>query len=416
MEELMCWVKARRCWRKMYHGVMYEISCKKLGCPPQQALSRRQANAWWKVKQHDLDNIVPDALAIHQRLELELMEIYVKMGLNDYRIEALKRALNHPFEDIFVGQVEEAHKIGQNRIRMPLPATLGDSRQDYFTLKAKVVKSAKGLASIKRHVNALWDWLNGRKIDGQAWSDWFAECGVRYPDDASRRNCWADTRAFISWLDESEVIVAPRNLKSKHFSISNGDKTIITWEPVEIQQVFAELKCESRLHFLLMLNCGFQGMDIANLLNTEIDLVARTITRKRSKTKDEENTPVVTYRLWDDTFDLLMLYKKPLGQYALLHPDGLQWIVSETIDGACVHRDRVSRALTKVAKTCGVQKQIRKLRNTSASTLGSHTQFKFYTQYFLGHSPKSMAEKYYLTPNNAEFFLALAWLREQYTF
>jgi hypothetical protein len=45
--------------------------------------------------------------------------------------------------------------------------------------------------------------------------------------------------------------------------------------------------------------------------------------------------------------------------------------------------------------------------------LGTHPQYKFYAQYFLAHSPKTVADKSYVIPSQEEFFKALAWLREQ---
>jgi hypothetical protein len=35
-------------------------------------------------------------------------------------------------------------------------------------------------------------------------------------------------------------------------------------------------------------------------------------------------------------------------------------------------------------------------------------------QYFLGHSPKTVADKHYVVPSDEEFFEALGWLRKQY--
>jgi hypothetical protein len=53
------------------------------------------------------------------------------------------------------------------------------------------------------------------------------------------------------------------------------------------------------------------------------------------------------------------------------------------------------------------------LRKTSASLLGMHPHFKFFANHFLADSPRSIADKHYVTPNDAEFFEALDWLRGQ---
>ena len=53
------------------------------------------------------------------------------------------------------------------------------------------------------------------------------------------------------------------------------------------------------------------------------------------------------------------------------------------------------------------------LRKTSATLLGQHLHYKFFANYFLADSPKSVADKHYVTPNDAEFFEALDCLRGQ---
>ena len=61
-----------------------------------------------------------------------------------------------------------------------------------------------------------------------------------------------------------------------------------------------------------------------------------------------------------------------------------------------------------------LRKPFKLLRETSASLLADHRQYKFYVQYFLGHSPKTVADKHYVVPSDEEFFEALGWLRKQY--
>ena len=53
-----------------------------------------------------------------------------------------------------------------------------------------------------------------------------------------------------------------------------------------------------------MLNCGMYQNDIAELRNEEVNWTRRHDHRRRSKTR-ERNGPVVTYKLWPETFALL---------------------------------------------------------------------------------------------------------------
>jgi hypothetical protein len=53
------------------------------------------------------------------------------------------------------------------------------------------------------------------------------------------------------------------------------------------------------------------------------------------------------------------------------------------------------------------------LRKTSATLLAENERFKYYVGHFLADSPKGMDQRHYVKPSDAEFFLALDWLRGQ---
>jgi hypothetical protein len=53
------------------------------------------------------------------------------------------------------------------------------------------------------------------------------------------------------------------------------------------------------------------------------------------------------------------------------------------------------------------------MRATAASKLAEHGQYKYWVDYFLGHSPRTIAQQHYVRPTDAEFFEALAWLGGQ---
>lgn len=70
-----------------------------------------------------------------------------------------------------------------------------------------------------------------------------------------------------------------------------------------------------------------------------------------------------------------------------------------------------SRLLGRMDGT--VRLSMKHLRKTSATLLGQHLHYKFFANHFLADSPKSVADKHYVTPNDAEFFEALDCLRGQ---
>ena len=57
-----------------------------------------------------------------------------------------------------------------------------------------------------------------------------------------------------------------------------------------------------------MLNCGMYQNDIAELHRDEVNWTKGTLTRARSKTR-ERHGPVVTYKLWPETFALLKKHR-----------------------------------------------------------------------------------------------------------
>jgi hypothetical protein len=59
-----------------------------------------------------------------------------------------------------------------------------------------------------------------------------------------------------------------------------------------------------------------------------------------------------------------------------------------------------------------VKKPPKALRATAASNLAEHPSYKFCVQYYLGHPPRTVADKHYVRPTDTEFFEALLWLEE----
>jgi hypothetical protein len=83
-------------------------------------------------------------------------------------------------------------------------------------------------------------------------------------------------------------------------------------------------------------------------------------------------------------------------------------------DGEMRRYDCIQAAWTVVAKRLKMRKMrlgMKHLRKTAASILGQHPQLKFFANYFLADSPRSVADRHYVVPSEAEFFLALDWLR-----
>jgi hypothetical protein len=187
----------------------------------------------------------------------------------------------------------------------------------------------------------------------------------------------------------------------------------MTWTPAEVQHVIGEAPGQLKLHLLLMANCGFTQVDCSDLLDTEVDWTAGTVTRKRSKTADQDSTPTVTYRLWPQTFALLRQYRSGQDR-VLLTESGRPFVRRElTADGHLVKADNIASNFAHLKRRLKFKKPLKLLRKTGATILDSHPEFSRYSTLFLGHSPRSIKDRHYSAPSQDRFDAAVAWLGQQ---
>ena len=126
------------------------------------------------------------------------------------------------------------------------------------------------------------------------------------------RHYLSSVKSFVRWLWLTDAIPAlPRVLdaKTKELKISKTAPSIVTFDKEEVSRVLNAASDRTKLYILLMLNCGMTQKDIADLHVAEVDSKAGRIIRKRSKTADCDNVPVVNYRLWPETFRLLQAHR-----------------------------------------------------------------------------------------------------------
>jgi len=112
-------------------------------------------------------------------------------------------------------------------------------------------------------------------------------------------------RSFVRALWETGLIDLPRNLTSRDLTVKVRAKKKVFFTVEEFRKQVEAAHGPMKLHLLLMANCGFYQSDISDLRQDEVNWGKSTITRKRSKTEDREETPEVTWKLWPITFQLL---------------------------------------------------------------------------------------------------------------
>jgi integrase len=220
-------------------------------------------------------------------------------------------------------------------------------------------------------------------------------------------------RVFVRYLWESSLIELPRNIDSREFGFRVGAKAIETWTAKEFQTALAAATGQLRLHLLLMANCGFTQEDISDLLDAEVDWRDGRIIRKRSKTREHANVPVVNYKLWPSTFALLKEYRS--GQErALLTKSGKPWKRKELIDGKLVKCDNIVGCYANLKKKLkGFDKPLKWLRRMGATLLDSRSEYSRFSEMYLGHSPRGVKDRYYSAPDQQSFDEAVTWLGQQ---
>jgi integrase len=265
------------------------------------------------------------------------------------------------------------------------------------------------------------------QIDAQRIEEFFSWCFKKLEarrNDPNHKNGWspeyakkvfATARSFIGYLCESDLIATPKNLQSKRHKFGTVATAIKTWTVEEAQHVISEAPGKLKLALMLMLNTGMTQVDVSDLLDTEVNWTEGTITRKRSKTRDQKDVPVVCYKLWPFTFQLLQQYRS--GQErVLLTESSKPYVRAELIDGKLVKSDNIRSNFAHLQKRLKFKKSLKLLRKTAATMLESHPVYGRYTSHFLGHSPRSIKDKHYAAPSQELFDEAIAWLGQQFGF
>jgi len=210
---------------------------------------------------------------------------------------------------------------------------------------------------------------------------------------------WIIFKKFVNYSWEQEYLEnLPRNFNSKDwvFADTKAAKPKLTFTQAQLDSLIKGTAPDKiKLWVLLALNCGFTQVDISELTKDEVDWDNGVITRKRSKTKKAEGTPIVTYKLWPITFSLLKKLKSKSGKLALTTRNGTPLIASEMIDGKYVRKDIIARTMYLwQKKQWGKTTSFKSLRKTGCTQLNG-SDYRDMRSYYLGHSPRSIAEKHY---------------------
>jgi integrase len=338
----------------------------------------------------------------------------------DAQIEREKdsRAID-PHDELWVDRIRH-----QGPAPVPVDKTVGEHVRLY--LEMELIRTNAGALSVSEYkmtetcLHAFRDWLGAElsieTIDVNRWESYWLElvdwkASVEYKKKRLRH-----ARAFLGWLTSKDLIPTIKNLHHSRFRFDSTARAVPTMTVEEVQMLVANAPGQLRLHLLLMANCGMTQVDISDLRQDEVDWAEGRIIRKRSKTGDIKNVPIVNYKLWPLTWELLQQHRSDSDEYTLLTKSGGRWLV-DYLEGTERHKaDNIATKYYHLKKKLKFFKPLKLIRKTSASIIERHDVYGRYTDHFLGHTPRDMAERHYVVKDPTLFDRAVEWLGQQYRF
>ncbi|MEI7924458.1 MAG: hypothetical protein WCJ40_21330 [Planctomycetota bacterium] len=423
----MTWQSSTRRWFKKYKGKIYTISCRQLGCPETKEGSGAAANDWWESRIQEIETAPPT--------EADLKANAFKVWEMVQNWSQIDEASRQKLVDSLVGEGQYQKLKGQAEAMVettvkatPTDRTVAAQVEAWTNLLRSACQSGQmsegRFDAYCRNIRPFADWIgqqsaidiiNESKLEG-FFNFLSQKVLAKAYSPAYAHTMMMTTKQFVSRMAEMKLIPLPGNIRSRRFRFNHSAPTKIEIFSVEevrnLLLTAGESLERTKLYLLLMLNCGMYQNDIAELKAEEVNWKQGTLTRARSKTR-ERNGPVVTYKLWPETLNLLNRHKVT-GDLVLQTDEGNPLVRFWLEEGKMRRYDAIQSAWTRLARKMGLLKirlGMKHLRKTSATMLGQHPQFKFYANHFLADSPKSIADKHYVVASDAEFFQALEWLR-----
>lgn len=167
------------------------------------------------------------------------------------------------------------------------------------------LKPFKNYADLQAHVSTIDD-------------DYLAAYH-RHIDDLNlaketKKDYFSVFKMFVMWSARNKKcdLTKPAMLDSKEFTFREPkgtgrkrlEKKLLLWSPDEVKKALA-LPKPYNCYVVLMLNCGFRHIDISELRHTDIDWQQQRIIIQRHKTNQDAAAPVISYKIWNTTADLI---------------------------------------------------------------------------------------------------------------
>jgi integrase len=410
------------------------------------------ANGWWDKKKAEIDTKAKaEEMPFHPRSDAIVKAMTENLGLT---FETTQQA-SLVFMELMLAHTGEGQHLPDwltkaiigpekvERIRQGVGALMGNAgptersvgKQIELWLNVLRVSVSQKLMdagrfdAYQRHIKIFEKWVGADTLvdvlNGQKLEEWWAFLSLRVGEGAYSpsyaKTIFMTTKQFVCRLGELGLIPLPGNIRSTRFKFGDGPKAVDRLGLDDVNTLLAGcagFSDRTRLYILLCLNCGMYQSDISDIGVDEIDWAAGTLSRPRSKTPKGQR---VKYKLWPETLKLLKKFRAQTtvlsdrGQNRVLLTEDGNPLVNCWLENAKMRRyDCIHSAFTRLFEKVKLNRPIKLLRKTSASELASHPVYGAYVQYFLAHSPKGVADRHYIKPDDDQFFKALDWLRGRY--
>ena len=295
-------------------------------------------------------------------------------------------------------------------------------------LEAKRATVSAGRANMLRlHLNRFSEWCgNGMDVTELAGKtlaeyhqDLTEQARAKSLASPTAKECLSSVKTFIRWLWQRDVIPSlPRIMdgRTQQLNIPVDNNEIVVFTISEIKSLLSKASQRTKLYILLMLNCGMTQKDIADLIHSEVDWKTKQIVRRRSKTKSHVTVPIVRYRLWEETFALLLAERSNGNEEKVLLNTNGKPLWQETVDesGKYAKIDNIKSAYSRLCKQAATSKPLKSLKKTSATLIRGNQKYTSLESLFLGHAPQSMSDRHYAVAPQALLDEAIVWLGGEY--
>jgi hypothetical protein len=448
---LMSWTADLKRWRKTYKKKQYVVFCSDLNLPKEdwtELASYKLANDWWIAKRAEIDHtpkqLPPDTLEVLSKLKSKL-DFLLRKGML-VEADLYQRAYEGALDSIKEGEYDlpDYDPLASSRLNSLKVVGCGESLEglDPTSLgillgtdalwKERLINDTEPQQSKKigyhldrwyaiKHTDAkptsisnihgyyqlfkdiqfenrsvFNENMSVDEIERDKFREVFEAIRAQSGSVATKKKKFSFFKNFIKYLDEEGIIIKPTNFDSSYICFNTTSTEKMPPDVPEIQKFLEALPDRFKLYVLLALNTGMNNVDIGKLQHHQIDYQNRTLTKRRVKTADNINVPKVRYKLWQETYDLIMQERSTDGQFVL------------TADGKCLYEDEKVGNNARVYDRIKVQWRaflrknphlkkylLKEFRYFSADLLHQSPEYRSYRDAFLSHAPRSTAERFY---------------------